>query len=74
VSYFEREEGEEGFKAVKRANKRRGGEGESTFEEECQATVVLAPNICYLRVTYESLSLGEEQCLEVSKATVAQPT
>ena len=50
VSYFEREGGDEGFKAVKRSNKRRGGGGgESTFEEECQATVVLAPNICYLR-------------------------
>ena len=51
VSYFEREEGEEGFEAVKRSKRRRGGGGggESTFEEECQATVVLAPNICYLR-------------------------
>ena len=50
VSYFEREEGEEGFEAVKRSKKNRGGGGgESAFEEECQATVVLAPNICYLR-------------------------
>ena len=51
VSYFEKEEGEEGFEAVKRSKRRRGGGGggESTFEEECQATVVLAPNICYLR-------------------------
>ena len=47
VSYFEREEGEEG---ERRSKKRRGGGGgESAFEEECQATVVLAPNICYLR-------------------------
>ena len=49
VSYFEREEGEEGFDAVKRSNGNRGGGGEESFEEECQATVVLAPNICYLR-------------------------
>ena len=48
VSYFEREEGEEGFEAEKRSKRRRGG-GDSAFEEECQATVVLAPNICYLR-------------------------
>ena len=50
VSYFEREGREEGFEAVKRSKKNRGGGGgESAFEEECQATVVLAPNICYLR-------------------------
>ena len=45
VSYFERDEGEEGFEAVKKSKKKR----ESAFEEECQATVVLAPNTCYLR-------------------------
>merc|ERR1711936_65093 len=33
------------------------------------ATLVLAPNICYLRVTYESLSLGEQQCPEVRKGS-----
>ena len=48
VSYFEREEGEEGFEVEKRSKRGRGG-GDSAFEEECQATVVLAPNICYLR-------------------------
>jgi len=42
---------------------------ESHFEEECQATLALAPNTCWIRVTYESLSLGEEQCLEVRKGT-----
>ena len=47
VSYFEREEG---FEAVKRSKKNGGGGGgEAAFEEECQATVVLAPNVCYLR-------------------------
>ena len=42
VSYFERGEG---LEAVKRSKNNRGG----AFEEECQATVVLAPNVCYLR-------------------------
>ena len=47
VSYFESEDVDgEGFGFVR---KRRRGAGDHFEEEDCQATLVLAPNICYLR-------------------------
>ena len=47
VSYFESEDLDgEGFGFVR---KRRRGAGDHFEEEDCQATLVLAPNICYLR-------------------------
>ena len=47
VSYFESEDLDgESFGFVR---KRRRGAGDHFEEEDCQATLVLAPNICYLR-------------------------